>query len=199
MLKSKYETWDKINPYVNPEERKVLDYETLSEYEKNIFKKSKIPIVRHKRKINYSIYTTAFLEPGLQYAKSVRDYYSYTLNAFDILCAKIEFKKLAFLLVKMGIPFWYGFNFPSSKWKKNTRLFYNYEKNEFNLETYYEAKRMRVSRINIIYKEDGSIKSATISKSLRKGPAVSKFKGYKTGFELYMVTYGGSIIYRRKL
>lgn len=198
LLNSKYETWDSPTPYLNPEKKKFIDWELLEEYEPNIFKDSHIPIVKNKEEIKYRLSTSAFIEENNHYAKVSSMFYTYDLMPYDKLCAWWEFTKLNLLLIKKNGSIRYCFLRLLNKWSDTIYLSYDYEKNEFKLFAYYELPTKGIDNITIIYKEDGTIKSATIKRMLRKGLATSKFKSYKTGFDLYMVTYGGKIVYRRK-
>lgn len=198
MLKSKYEKWENINPYFPSEQRKFLDWELLEEYENNIFWKSDIPIVKHKNKVKCSLSTYAMLEPPDNYVKTSLLFYTYPLNKYDLLLAKLEYLKLNKILISNRLPFWYGFNSDDS-WAKNTSMIYDYENNLFKLSSYSEKNKSLKNHLEIIYNEDGTIKKATIKKLLKQGHAISIFKTYKSGFELYKTTYGGEIKYRRKI
>lgn len=219
--KSKYEKLPLINPQedkMSPKgyiERKFFDSEYVHGKMRNIFRGSNIPIVKELDYINNDLETTVLQEKFGRKVRITNEYFYYSIPEN----LQSDFLNLIALLnseiVKHKLPNQYTINLNSISFEKTeyyqipwSVIKYYPEKNDF--EFYFtDLKKKKIkSSIKpyeeynteygyILYKEDGSIKKAQYKKIIKGETAKITFKMYKTGFELYEITYIGKVIYKR--
>lgn len=219
--KSKYENLPLINPQedkLSPKgyiERKFVDDEYVHGKLKNIFKDSNIPIVTELDFINNDLHTMVLQEKFGRKVRSTQEYFYYALSD----AYQNEFLQIVNLLnteiMKHELPKQYLINLSKINFSKlepynypQTCIKYYPEKNEFDFcfsnsntkkvissTTHFEEHNTEHG--HILFDENGVIKKAEFIKEVKKERIKEIFKMYKTGFELYQITYMGKIIYKR--
>lgn len=220
--KSKYEKLPLINPQedkMSPKgyvERKFITEEYIHGKIKNLFKDSNIPIVKDLDYINDDLCTTVLQEKLGRKVRSTQEYFYYTLSEIQ----KNEFIQIVGLLnaeiIKHELPKQYLINLSEINFRElepynypRSGIKYYPEKNEFDF-YFSDSKLKKVSSVSIkpydeynieyghiLFDENGIIKKAEFTKEIKKEKIKETFKMYKTGFELYQITYMGKIIYKR--
>lgn len=220
--KSKYEKLPLINPQeakMSPKgyvERKFIDDEYIHGKLKNIFKDSNIPIVSKLDFINNDLHTMVLQEKFGRKVRSTDEYFYYVvpenhhkdfINIVRMLNTEIIKHKLQkqYLVNLEEISFR---EIGSYKTPRSGIKYYP-EKNEFDF--YFSDSKLKkfssksvdpwdeynTEYGHIIFDENGIIKKAEFIKEIKKERIKESFKMYKTGFELYQITYMGKIIYKR--
>lgn len=220
--KTKYEHIPLVNPQedkMSPNgyvERKFVTQEYVHGKIKNIFKDSNIPIVKDLDYINNDLDTLILQEKFGRKVRSTNEYFYYIIPEKS----QKEFVDIVSLLnaeiIKHELPKQYLVNLPEISFREissyktpRSGIKYSPEKNEFDF--YFSDSKLKKTSSksvdpweeynteygHIIFDENGIIKKAEFIKEIKKERIKETFKMYKTGFELYQITYMGKIIYKR--
>lgn len=196
-------------------ERKYITEEYVHGKLNNIFKNSSIPIVKDLVFINNDLQTLILEEESGLIVRSVKEFFYYAIPEKN----QEEFIEIVGLLnleiVKHGLPKQYLVNLEKISFREigsykspRSGIKYYPEKNEFDF--YFSDSNLKNPKCpsepwneyntefgNIVFQDNGSIKKAEFFKEIENERIKETFKMYKTGFELYQVTYMGKIIYKR--
>ena len=220
--KTKYEHIPLVNPQegkMSPKgyvERKFITQEYVHGKIKNIFKDSGIPIVKDLDYINNDLDTLILQEKLGQKVRSTNEYFYYIVPENH----QKEFVHIISLLnteiMKHELPKQYLINLDEISFREigmqkypRSGIKYYPDKNEFDF--YFSDSKLKKRSStsvdpwdeynteygHIFFDENGLIKKAEFNKKIKKERIKEVFKMYKTGFELYQITYMGKIIYKR--
>lgn len=220
--KTKYEHIPLINPQedkMSPKgyiERKFITQEYIHGKIKNIFKGSDIPIVKDLDYINNDLDTMILQEKLGRKVRSTNEYFYYIVPENH----QKEFLYIVSLLnteiIKHELPKQYLINLAEISFREigsyktpRSGIKYYPEKNEFDF-YFSDSKMKKMSSVSInpyeeyntehghiLFDENGVMKKAEFTKEIKQEKIKETFKMYKTGFELYQVTYMGKVIYKR--
>ncbi len=196
-------------------ERKLIGWKHDFEKCRNIFYDSTLPIVKNLNEITRNINTSIFQNPDGTIGRTVNETFFYeipqeyqytfcqlinTLNEslashnlleYQINCADLKFTRTDNVYTKYSLPL--------------SLIIYNCDKhtfqykfsNEIPIIKEYSTSYKNTEYGEIIYTENGKLKSANLNKVINGSLTRCRFKNYKLGFDLYDVRYKGLILYKR--
>ncbi|MGO5051465.1 hypothetical protein ACTQ6A_02940 [Lachnospiraceae bacterium LCP25S3_G4] len=189
----------------------------------NIFFESTIPIVKDLKKVICYTDTILFKNPDKSEFKQSVDYFYYNIDSnFKKSFLEIVDELNSFVRkYNLGNEFLLNIrniNFSQTKatniktlplstiiYDENNHLLKLKFSNEVKVNDEYALKNYGIKQYNylqteygeIVFDENGNKKNAKFTKEMDNGKAIARFKGYKTGFDLYDLRYNGSVIYKR--
>lgn len=220
---SKYENLPLINPQEDKNtpkgyvERTFITEEKISQICDNIFRDSNLPIVAECKS------ATRFLSTMVLQEKSGKRVRSVTESIFYIVPSELQTEYVKLLgtlnniLIANTMPAQYLYplnqivfcSADTTYHLPKSIIEYIQDKNEFHYIYRNEIANKGPSKHSIttyettnyaclVYSDNGTFKKADFTINIHGKDAKIRFKGYKTGIELYDIRYNGDIVYKRE-